>query len=458
MSQVDTRHGEILRTIDPVVLGSRVRAARVARGWLQSDLAGDVLSVAYLSRIETGARRPTYNVLVALAERLGLTAEEILYGASADDLAEINLGLSYAELALENGEARDAEDQARQYLTRADDASLADQAERGRFLVARAMEARGQLDDAITEYESVLETATGIAAIRCGIALVRCYRNTGDLGLAIELGDRLQPRVVADGLEQTDEAVQLAMTVASVYGQRGDLGRAARICTEAIKMAERAASPVARSAAYWNASVISSERGDTRSAVALADRALALLGEGEDARNLARLRLHLGRMQLELEPTDLARTLDQIKRGRDELRGTSASPGEILQGDLVLARALLIDGRPAEALDIAVEALASVPSHSTFEAAEASIIEGEAREALGRPDDALAAYHRAAQTLGELGDEDRWVAQAWYELAELFEGLGELAASHAALRGAAAASGLKMRRRAGDPAPVTTSV
>lgn len=434
-----------------------MRAARIARGWLQSDLADGLLSVAYLSRIETGARRPTFNVLVAIAERLGLTAEEMLYGASADDLAEINLGLSYAELALENGEPLDAEHQARQYLNRAEDASLSDLAERGRFLVARAMEAQGQLDEAITEYESVLETATGVAAIRCGIALVRCYRNAGDLGLAIELGDRLQPRVVADGLEKTDEAVQLAMTVASAYGQRGDLSRAARICTDAIKMAEQAASPIARSAAYWNASVISSERGDTKSAVTLASRALALLGEGEDTRNLARLRLHLGRMQLELDSNDLSETLEHIKRGRAELKGTSASRGELLQSELVLARALLVDGRPAEALAIAIDARESGAGES-FEGAEAAIIEGEAHEALGRPEEAVGAYHLAAETLASLGESDRWVAQAWYELAELFEGLGEFQASHAALRAAATASGLKMRRRAGVSHPVASSV
>lgn len=457
MSQVDTRHGEILRTIDPVVLGSRVRAARLARGWRQSELADGLLSVAYLSRIETGTRRPTFNVLVAVAERLGLTAEEMLYGASADDLAEINLGLSYAELALENGEPVDAEHQARQYLTRAEDASLSDLAERGRFLVARAMEAQGQLDDAIAEYESVLERATGVAAIRCGIALVRCYRNSGDLGLAIELGDRLQPRVVADGLEQTDEAVQLAMTVASAYGQRGDLGRAARICMDAIKVAEQAASPVARSAVYWNASVISSARGDTQSAVTLASRALALLGEGEDTRNLARLRLHLGRMQLELESADLSETLAQIKRGSADLKGTSASRWEVLQGDLVLARALLVDGRPGEALAIAIAARDSGAADSRFEGAEAAIVEGEAHEALGRRDDAVAAYHRAAETLTSLGEADRWIAQAWYELAELFEAAGELEASHAALRGAAMASGLKTRRRTSAASPVSTS-
>lgn len=457
VSQVDTRHGEILRTIDPVVLGARVRAARIARGWLQSELADGLLSVAYLSRIETGARRPTLNVLVAVAERLGLTAEEMLYGASADDLAEINLGLSYAELALENGEPLDAEHQARQFLSRAEDASLADLAERGRFVVARAMEAQGQLDEAITAYEALLESATGLAAIRCGIALCRCYREVGDLTLATDLGDRLKPMVRADGLEQSDEAIQLAMTVALAYIERGDLSRASRICTEAVKVAEQAASPAARSAAYWNSSVVYSERGDTRSALALANRALALLEDGQDVRNLARLRLEMGRLQLDLEPADVDEALSNIETARRELGGTSASPAEIAQCDSIMARALLEAGRPEDALNAAMISVGGTPGGASLGLAESTMVLGEALARLGRREEALDAYKRAAAMLREVGGADRWVAQVWCELAELFEGLGEMRAAHTALRGAAAASGLRVQRRAGDQAPTAAT-
>lgn len=457
VSQVDTRHGEILRTIDPVVLGARVRAARIARGWLQSELADGLLSVAYLSRIETGARRPTLNVLVAVAERLGLTAEEMLYGASADDLAEINLGLSYAELALENGEPLDAEHQARQFLSRAEDASLADLAERGRFVVARAMEAQGQLDEAITAYEALLESATGLAAIRCGVALCRCYREVGDLSLATEVGDRLGPQIAAAGLEQTDEAIQFAMTVAAAFIERGDLSRAARICTGAIKAAEQAASPAARSAAYWNASVVYSERGDTRSALALANRALSLLADGQDVRNLARLRLEMGRLQLDLEPADVDEALSNIETARQELGGTSASPAEIAHCDSILARALLEAGRPQDALNTAVMAVGGTPDGASLGRAESTMVLGEALARLGRREEALDAYKRAAAMLREVGGADRWVAQVWCELAELFEGLGEMRAAHTALRGAAAASGLRVQRRAGDQAPTAAT-
>lgn len=450
MSQVDTRYGDLLRTVDPVVLGSRVRSARIARGWTQSDLAGVTFSVGYVSRIETGSRRPTMSVLTAIAERLGIAVEEVLQGASAAEVDEIRLGLSYAELALQNGEMIDAEHQARLYLARAESARMPDLVEQGRFLVARAMESLGQLDEAIGEFEALLETSTGLAAIRCGIALSRCYREVGDLNLATEIGERVRPQLVAGGLEHTDEAIQLAMTVALAYIERGDLSRAARICTDAIKVAEEIASPAARSSAYWNASIVYSERGETQAALALAGRALALLGEGQDARNLARLRLELGRLQLDLEPPNVAEALTQIERGTSELRETSASPVDLAHGNVVLARALLMDGRPEAAVEVAVEARSSVPAEAPLALAEAMIVHGEALAELGQRDAAFETFQQAAQLLSTLAGADRWVAQAWCELAELFEGLGESEAARAAFRSAASASGLRVRDRRPD--------
>jgi transcriptional regulator with XRE-family HTH domain/Tfp pilus assembly protein PilF len=450
VSQVDTRYGDILRTVDPVVLGSRVRSARIARGWTQSELAGVTFSVGYVSRIETGSRRPTLSVLTTIAERLGLAIEEVLQGASAAEVDEIRLGLSYAELALQNGETVDAEHQARQYLVRAERACMSDLVEQGRFLVARAMESLGQLDEAITEFESLLKSSTGLSAIKCGIALSRCYREVGDLNLATEIGERVRPALFASGLERTDEAIQLAMTVALAYIERGDLSRAARICSDAIRIAEEIASPAARGAAYWNASIVYSERGETQAALVLAGRALALLGEGQDARNLARLRLELGRLQLNLEPPNVTEALRQIQRGNSELRDTSASLVELAHGNVVLARALLLDGRPEYAVEVALEARASIPDEASLAMAEATIVHGEALAELGQRDDAREAYQGAAQILTALGGADRWVAQAWCELAELFEGLGELEAARAAFRGAASASGLRVRVRERD--------
>ena len=51
---MDSGDAGLLKEIDPAQLGNRIRAARVAKGWTQTRLAGDDISVGYVSRIESG--------------------------------------------------------------------------------------------------------------------------------------------------------------------------------------------------------------------------------------------------------------------------------------------------------------------------------------------------------------------------------------------------------------------
>ena len=93
----------------------------------------------------------------------------------------------------------------------------------------------------------------------------------------------------------------------------------------AVERAEQLTTSVARAGAYWNSSFVLSERGDIRRALPLASRALALLGEGRDARNLARLRVRVGELQLQSDPPEIEQALGQLSRAREELVSSSAS-------------------------------------------------------------------------------------------------------------------------------------
>jgi len=125
---------------------------------------------------------------------------------------------------------------------------------------------------------------------------------------------------------------------------------------------------------------------------------------------------------------------------------TSASPGELADNQLSRARADYLDGRLTEAADAcaaALEALAGEP----LMAAAASALLGEIAAAGGDMDAAMRSYRRAVFLLTGIG-ADRDAAQLWFELADLFEDAGDLAASRDAYRSAAAASGLKPRAKA----------
>ena len=153
---------------------------------------------------------------------------------------------------------------------------------------------------------------------RVAIALSRCYRESGDLSRAIETGQRCLDSLQALHLDGSDDAIQLAVTVAAAHFTKGDVAHAVRLCRRAIARAEQLGTPVAMASAYWNASIMESERGDSRAAVVLAERALQLLDSAESNRNLGRLRSELGVLPAAARPTG-------HRGGAGELRGGGAA-------------------------------------------------------------------------------------------------------------------------------------
>lgn len=64
-----------------MTVGDRIRQYRQARGLSQSDLESENVSPAYISRIESGDRKPSKDALIAIAESLGgVTALELETG------------------------------------------------------------------------------------------------------------------------------------------------------------------------------------------------------------------------------------------------------------------------------------------------------------------------------------------------------------------------------------------
>ena len=449
----------LLQEIRPYELGSRLRAARLARGWTQTELAGDLVSVGYVSRIESGHRRPQAEVLEALAQRLDVPVDQLLRGATAPEQDEIRLALDFAELSLENGAIAEAEMRAREARDRAYAIVHPDLADRATFLVARALESQGNVDDAILELEPLVmgpgaiprepgaipkAGLPAIPRIRAAIALGRCYRQSGDLGLAVEVMERTLAELGDTALDGSDEVVQLAVSLAATYFDRGDTGQAIRTCRKAIAQAERLGSPRARAAAYWNASIMEAERGSVAEAIPLAERALALLAEGQDGRNLARLRTALADMQLQLDPPEVVAAQQQLDLADHELRESSGGAFDFARNDVARARVLMLLGDLDAARELSAAVHARVAEHSPIAAADAKLVEGQAAAAAGHVEEAGRVYRQAVMLLTGVG-ADRDAADLWFELAGLFEAVGDMDAARNAYRSAAASTGLRSR-------------
>ncbi|KRE97262.1 hypothetical protein ASG76_00585 [Nocardioides sp. Soil774] len=450
---MDPRHAEVLEQTDREALGRRLRAARQAHGLTQGAVARDIMSVAYLSRIEAGHRRPTPQSLEALAARLDVSVESLLGELEAHVADEIRLSLDYAELSLESGQADDAEKHLQTALEHLGGARMGGMQERARLLHARALEASQREDDAILELEALIDDkqVNGLTRIKAGIALSRIYRESGDLGRAIECGERVMADVEEAGLEACDEAVQLAVTVAAAHFERGDTAHAVRLCRKAIARAESLGTPKARASAYWNASAMQARRGDVAAAVPLAERALALLGEGQDSRNLALLRAEVGRLQLELDPPALDDAQENLARAAAELEWSASTSSDRAHVLLGLARAAFLSGDVPASRELLAEVHAVGSGHLPLAEAEAWALLGSTHVSEGNADEAGSCFQRAVLTLSAIG-ADRVAAQLWFDLADLLHSVGQTEAAADAYRRAAASTGLRARAVSATPA------
>jgi tetratricopeptide (TPR) repeat protein len=236
----------------------------------------------------------------------------------------------------------------------------------------------------------------------------------------------------------------MAVTLAAAYYERGDAGQAVRTCRKAVTKAEGLASPTARASAYWNASIVEAEQGFVSNAVPLAERALALLAEGQDGRNLAKLRNTLGTMQLRLDPPDIAEAQANLDKAAEELSWSSATKVEIANNELSRARAFFLQGNMIDASDLCARALSSVERDAPLLSADVRTLQGQIALSDGDLEAAKNAYRHAVMMLTGVG-ADRGAAQLWFELASLLEDVGDFEAARECYRSAAASTGLRTR-------------
>jgi tetratricopeptide (TPR) repeat protein len=375
-----------------------------------------------------------------MAERLGTTVEFLTTGVEPADADEARLALRYAELALKSGEAADAAAQLR--ALRDSGAELGPLRDDVTWLLGQALEALGQLDEAAVLFEMVAGSETSARSLAASIALCRCYREAGDLARSIEVGERARVRAEELGLSGTDDEIRLSVTLVAAYYERGDVVYAAQLCQQALERAERVGSVAGRGSAYWNGSVIAADRGRQSEAVVLAERALALLSEGEDTRALAGLRVQLGLVLLGQDPPDTDAAQHHLVRAREDLVQAGAGAVEVARCDVALADASLLAGDLDAAERLAQDAIASAQTLAPFLVAEAEVVLGRVALAQDNSGEAQIRFRRAVAALTGAA-ADREAAQLWYQLGELLEAAGDDQGARDAFKSAGASVGLR---------------
>ncbi len=447
----DTDSGE--RAHGGATVGQRVQARRRALGLTQTDLAGPDVSPSYVSLIESGKRIPSPSVLAALAARLSCSVRYLAEGVEDDAMERLELALRRSEFLLEQGRGREAVEQLRRLDAELASGRLADPPSPSlaqlhlhvRQRLAEAFESAGMLEDAVKALEALvddLELRTGSPEwLTAVVSLCRCSRSAGYLHRAIEVGERNHSRLAALGLAETDVAVELEVTLAAAYLFRGDLARAEHLLDRARSTAEVLGEPGALGKACWNASLVAEARGDSSTALALAERALALLGEGLGERHLAQLRQVIGGLLLRQVPPRIDEAEEVLARASEAL-GRVGSVTDRANCQLERARAAAASNHLERARDLASRALESLSGEAPITSADLHLLLADVALRSSGADEAVGHLRAAANQLSLVG-VSRSAAMAYAALARALADAGETAEALSAYRRLTAVLGLE---------------
>jgi tetratricopeptide (TPR) repeat protein len=415
---------------DPAAVGERLRAARAAAGLSQRQLAFPGCTAAYISRIEAGARIPSYQILREFAKRLGVAAEYLATGRDGD-AAEPDRFFD-AEIALGLGEL----DRARELYR-----TIADETE-SPAAVARATAGLGQVavrasrfDDAIGHLETALESGQlpSADAATARDALGRAYCTQGRFEEAFDVF----AAGLREGRERDDrfETVRFGVLLANAYADSGNFARAQEALAGILDLARDAVDPAARAGVYWSQSRLHSSQGNLDLAARYAQLALATLRATEHTVQAARALLLLAHIENDRGRADAA--FELVEEGEPVVAAAGSAVDRAMFA-LERARALDARGDVEEAASVMLGAVARVREASPVTAARAYA--GAARFFRLRGDvaRALELYELAAD---QAVAHDRHYAETLTAMAEIYEELGDARRALELLKAAVKAKG-----------------
>ena len=424
-------------------VGDRVRALRVAAGLTQTELAGARFSKEYVSQIERGKTRPTADTVAWLAERLGVDAQYLEHGVSADARNRVETRLARAEALSEahrDQEAVDAFREAREEIGALGSPELE----------LRALAGEGWA------LQELGDTRAAIEALQSALALVELppFSDVDRADVLFRLGCcRYRLSSIPTAIALLDQALDLAersgmpcdLLRARILAWRSrcrrrqaDYEAAREDVAGARALAQALVHPRGVAGAYFQASWVAEKTGHWVLARQYAQQAKAIYQELNDTRNTGRLMLNLGGLQLLLghpeqaiehltasfalaveagSQPDAAQALGSLAAVHEHLGDHEAADeharkalallegredflDEIGQSNLVLGRSLLERDRLEEAeecfraADAAFEQMASI-AHRTG----AWVALGDLAERRGDAREAARLYRNAAEAL-----------------------------------------------------------
>ncbi|MEU4997816.1 helix-turn-helix transcriptional regulator [Streptomyces sp. NPDC021622] len=315
-----------VRLDEPAVIGRRVLRLRTELGLTQRQLAEPAYTPAYVSTLESGKVRPSEAALRHLAERLGVTSEELATGRPARLAAELRLRLTDARRALATGAPEDAAPLFRALYAEAVEHGLPGEQATALLGLGDCLLESGELDDAHECFASVERLLADeplprrVPAIR---GRANAHRLTGELRYACYLLETALDQLNASGLQDPDALLLLYTASIAPYMDMGAHERAAHAAELAIALAPRVDDP---------ALLAGMHRGVARTLIAQGRiaEADASLAKAQDLYRQLHIRTELAhchwmRGYVHAQDGDLARAENELRTAYDMLTAKRAA-------------------------------------------------------------------------------------------------------------------------------------
>jgi transcriptional regulator with XRE-family HTH domain len=415
---------------DPGAVGRRIRDLRRQRGLSLRQVAGPGCSPGYLSRVERGQRVPSVSVMADLAEKLGVTLEDLGGRDIRTRIPESRL--LDIELAARMGEGA-AADRVREALE--DAGRIGDRRAQSRLLeVLGHLAADDRRDgEAARLCEEAIRASPSAATSRARPALHetlgRAYAGLGRMDRAIEVLRAALDEALAEPADP-GLAVRYGVLLASAQTDAGQTDDAYRTLDSVIGFRDVLSDPVALARLEWAISRAYAEDGQSELAERYARRVVAALECGEHRQLLGRSHMLLGSILLDREQFGEA---DAELGQAAEILGRGAPQPELALLDYERGRSALLDGRLDDAGRLARSGLDRTEATEPGTAGMLYMLLAKVALAQGELDEGRRLCQEAAGVLtGTVAVH--YLDDVWQTLADIEEKAGNLPGALEALR------------------------
>lgn len=400
--------------------GQRLRRLRKERGLSQRDVAGSVVNPSYISLLESGARVPTLEVVLHLAQAIGVSAEElagesVLPRATGEDSASRLVHGLLARSSWDVGDWADAQARHQRAYAAAGDPAAA--LEHGMAL-HDVLGLRGEHDARYALLADLADTAAGFGVpeliVKIRVDQATAARDCGRLREALAHAEAAAAELPGTELAGTAEHVRTLGVLLSVTVDSGDTGEVGGLIDSMLALADSLGSPTVLGRSHWAASVAYARLGEPERAhlhIAHAHRMLAhpdtsLRDWGRFARAAASALLDTDSALSDIE------TYLRWMRAAAEL---ADSPRVREHSTLIEARYALREGDPQRACELT----SHLPLHlTTADVVRHHHTHGRALHALGRTAAAIEVLRSAVRLAEEHGNY-RMATRIWHDIDRL---------------------------------------